>query len=237
MRLSARHPTVANTQPHQLNKRLHHYAPQVAQGGAVTVGQKKMMTPDTDTLGYEADELCLRIEILTRSIMDFWAGGGWAQGDAAALLDKSMLHWQASLAMSLSRWLNATSDGDLILAWTNLGALVEGQLKLFLCVYYHDYASDLEGIRRRGERINPDDSELEGLRQFFVKRIWDVGVNWSPYVELIQRHRNAVHAFQRRDIGTFDEWTDALRLHLSFVRDIGGGLPYPDEGFSGLRET
>jgi hypothetical protein len=196
-----------------------------------------MIQPDTDTLGYDADELCRRIASLTRCIMDFWSGGGWAQGEAATLLDRSMLHWQASLAESLSRWPNTNSDGDLILAWTNLGALVEGQMKLFLCVYYHDYAKDLEGMLRRGQRIDPDESQLEELRQFFVKRIWDVGVNWSEYVELIQQRRNAVHAFQRRDIGTIDEWTDALRLHLSFVRDVGGGLPYPDEQFSGLRET
>jgi hypothetical protein len=150
--------------------------------------------------------------------MDFWEGGGWAQGNAATLLDKSMLHWQTSLAYSLSRWVNATSDGDLILAWTNLGALVEGQLKLFLCVYYNDYANSVNGIRRRGQRIDPDGSQLEELRQFFVKRIWDVGTNWNPYVELVQQRRNAVHAFEQRDIGTFQEWTDALRLHLSFVR-------------------
>lgn len=195
------------------------------------------MTADNDTLDYDARELCSRISILTRSIMDFWAGGGWSQGDAAVLLDKSMLNWQTSLASSLSRWANATSDGDLILAWTNLGALVEGQLKLFLCVYYHDYKNDLKGIQRRKQRIDPDGSELEELRQFFVKRIWDVGMNWNPYVELVQRRRNAIHAFQNRDIGTFPAWTDALRLHLSFVRDVGGGLPYPDEQFSGLREV
>lgn len=194
------------------------------------------MTPDADTLSYDADELCSRIARLTKSIMDFWQNGGWAQGDAARLLDSSMLQWQTSLAMSLTRWVNATSDGDLILAWTNLGALVEGQLKLFLCVYYHDYAKDVEGIRKRGQRIDPDGSEMEGLRQFCVKRIWDVGVNWNPYVELVQQRRNAVHAFRKRDIGTFQEWTDALRLHLSFVRDIGGGLPCPDEQFNGLRE-
>jgi len=194
------------------------------------------MTPDEDTLRYDAAVLCRRIAGLTRCIMDFWERGGWAQGNAASLLDKSMLHWQTSLAMSLSRWVNATSDGDLILAWTNLGALVEGQLKLFLCVYYNDYANDVDGIQRRGQRIDPDGSQLEELRKFFVKRIWDVGTNWNPYVELVQKRRNAVHAFQQRDIGTFQEWTDALRLHLSFVRDVGGGLPYPDEQFSGLRE-
>lgn len=196
-----------------------------------------MIPPHEDTLDYDADELCRRIATLTRSIMDFWSDGGWAQGTAAALLDKSMLQWQASLAESLSRWPNTGSDGDLILAWTNLGALVEGQLKLFLCVYYEDYEKDVKGIRRRGQRIDPDGSQLEELRQFFVARIWDVGVNWNPYVELIQQRRNAVHAFKRRDIGSLAEWINALRLHLTFVRDVGGGLPYPDEYFSGLRET
>lgn len=196
-----------------------------------------MIQPDTDTLDYDADELCRRIASLTRCIMDFWSGSSWAQGEAATLLDRSMLHWQASLAESLSRWVNMNSDGDLILAWTNLGALVEGQMKLFLCVYYHNYANDLDGILRRGRRINPDESQLEELRQFLVKRVWYVGVNWSEYVELVRERRNAVHAFKRRDIGTLDEWTHALRLHLSFVRDVGGGLPYPDEQFSGLRET
>jgi hypothetical protein len=217
---------------------MHHLA---ARSDAATelgsFSQEMMMTPDADTLDHDADELCRRIAILTQSIMDFWTGGGWAQGEASALLDRSMLHWKTSLAVSLSRWPHATSDGDLILAWTNLGTLVEGQLKLFLCVYCHDYASNLEGIRRRGERIDPDASQLEELRQFFLKHIWDAATSWNSYVELVQRRRNAVHAFQRRDIGTFDEWADALRLHLSFVRDIGGGLPYPDEGFSGLRET
>jgi len=91
-------------------------------------------------------------------------------------------------------------------------------------------------MQRRGQRIAPDESQIEELRQFFVKRIWNVGTNWSPYVELVQRRRNAVHAFKQRDIGTFQEWTHALRLHLTFVRDIGGGLPYPDEQFGGLRE-
>ncbi|MCC5847263.1 MAG: hypothetical protein JJU29_04140 [Verrucomicrobia bacterium] len=188
-----------------------------------------MNHPNSDTLNFDPEELCQRIAALTRSMMDFWEDGGWAPGEAALLLDKSMLHWQSSLAESLTRWMNATSEGDLILAWANLGALIEGQLKLFLCVYYHDYTNDLEGIRRRGKRIDPDGSQLEELRQFFVKRIWDVGTNWNPYVQLVQQRRNAVHAFQHRELGTHTEWMDALRLHLSFIRDLNGSLPYPDE--------
>ena len=103
-------------------------------------------------------------------------------------------------------------------------------------MYYHDYKNDLDGIQRHKKRIDPDGSRLDELRKFFVKRIWDEGRNWDSYVELVQHRRNAVHAFQNRDIGTFSAWTYALRMHLSFVRDIGGGLPYPDEQFSSLRE-
>ena len=200
--------------------------------------QRARMKPDTDTLNYTPEELCSRIASLTSSIMDFWKySGGWAPARAADLLDKSMLEWQSSLASSLARWVGAESPGDLILAWANLGALVEGQLKLFLCVHYNDYSSDVDAIWKGGKLADPDGCRLEDLRVFFVKRIWDVGTNWSPYVLLVQQRRNAIHAYQSRDIGTFVEWQETLRLHLSFVRDVGGGLPYPDEYFSGLREV
>lgn len=194
------------------------------------------MIPDSDTLKYSPEELCSRIAILTRCIMDFWSDGGWASQEATKLLDVSMLRWQISLAKCLARWIDATSEGDLILAWTNLGALVEGQLKLFLCVYYDDYKRDVDAIRKNGLLVNPDECMLGRLRQFFVKRIWDVGTNWNPYVKMIQNHRNAIHAFRHEDIGTLQDWTEALRLHLSFVRDTGGNLPYPDDYFNGLRE-
>jgi hypothetical protein len=194
------------------------------------------MTPDPDTLSYTTDQLCKRIAVLTGSIMDFWSGsGGWAPDNAAALLDKSMLRWQVSLTQSLSHWGDTGSEGDLILAWANLGALVEGQLKLFLCVYYNDYKAGIDGIRRRSKLVDPDECSFQELRQFFIKRIWVVGINWNPYVEFVQQRRNAVHAFKHREIGSFTEWSDALRLHLSFVRDIGGRLPYPD-GYNVARE-
>lgn len=189
------------------------------------------MDPDSDTLSFDAETLCRKISNLTRTLMAFWEGGGWAPGVAAEMLDKSMLQWQSSLAASLVHWTKSTSDGDLILAWTNLGALVEGLLMLFLCVFYNDYERDIDGIIRRHKRIDPDESHLGELRQFFVRRIWSPQNSWNPYVEMIQQRRNAVHAFKKREIGTFEEWTDALRLHLSFLREIANGLPYPDEGY------
>ena len=178
-----------------------------------------------------ADQLCVRIETLTTRMMDFWkSGNGWAPVEATGLLSKSKLEWQASLSSSLHRWVSASSDGDLILAWANLGALVEGQLMLFLSVYYNDYLVDAEAIRKEGRFIGPNSSALtlEPLRQFFVKRIWTVGSDWDSYIRRIQRRRNAIHAFRTRDIGTFEDWKNELPIHLSFVRDINSRFSYPD---------
>jgi hypothetical protein len=189
------------------------------------------MTPNRDIIGFSHEELCDRIEKLTTRMMDFWKSAhGWAPIEAAGLLSKSKLEWQAFLSSSLRMWLCSSSDGDLILAWTNIGALVEGQLKLFLSVWYNDYSADSYAIKdQRGRLQDPDVFTIEPLRQFFVKRIWTVGSDWNPYVQLIQQRRNAIHAFKARDIGSFDEWKEELRRHLSFVRDINGSLPYPDD--------
>ncbi|MFH1951587.1 MAG: hypothetical protein ABIL06_08215 [Pseudomonadota bacterium] len=189
------------------------------------------MTPDADTVRLSHEILCTRIETLTTAMMGFWKSAhGWAPIEAAGLLSKSMLGWQASLSSTLRKWLHSSSNGDLILAWANLGALVEGQFKLFLSVWYNDYAADADAIRdRKGNLLDPDGCTLEPLRQFFVKRIWTVGDDWNPYVQHIQQRRNAIHAFNAREIGTFDEWKRDLRYHLSFVRDINGRLPYPDD--------
>jgi len=173
--------------------------------------------------------LC-QIERLTKGMMEFWSNSdGWAPQEAADLLNRSMLHWQVSLVQSLRRWCDAESEGDLILAWANLGALVEGQMRLFLSAYYRTYVDDIEVIRRRGEVVDPDECRLEDLRQFFINRIWIRRRNFNDYVQLVQQRRNAIHAFRRRDIGSFDEWKLLPPTHLEFVHDINDRLPYPDD--------
>ena len=68
--------------------------------------------------GLSYDEIAVEIEKLTHQQVHFWRdAGGWAPPSAAALLDRSMLNWQASLATSLKQWVGRESDGDLILAW------------------------------------------------------------------------------------------------------------------------
>lgn len=165
----------------------------------------------------------------------FWTKSeGWAPIEAAQLLSKSRLDWQISLTKSLKIWLieppSEEKDGRLIMAWSNLGSLVEGTMKLFLSVWYTSYKNDVDAIKKKGDLIDPDSLQLEQMRQYFRKSIWRKGDDdWDAWILKIQQRRNAVHAFKNRDIGTFDEFYGDLERYLKFLHYINNRLPYPDD--------
>jgi len=177
------------------------------------------------------DTTMQRTATLIRGMMDFWKNAhDWAPFDAAALLNKSMLEWQSSLADCLQIWKHSLSDGELILAWANIGSLVEGQLKLFLSIYYEEYAADFEAIKNKhGNLIDPDTVSLESLRVFFKKKIWEPSESWDEWIRLIQQRRNAIHAYEYKEIGTTEELHSSFRRLLEFVLMMNRRLPYPDE--------
>ena len=81
------------------------------------------------------EEVVNRIVTLNDGLRQFWRqADGWAPIEAAQLLSKSRLDWQVSLSICLKLWLAKShpddESGRLILAWTNLGSLVEGTMKL-----------------------------------------------------------------------------------------------------------
>ncbi len=179
-----------------------------------------------------------RIEKLNRHLAEFWkAAHGWAPLEAAGLLGKARLDWQVSLSSSLRLWLrdppNAISDGELILAWTYLGALIEGTLKLFLSVYYNDFRDDVEHLKAAGAfdhkkqaSKSPDGLTLEPLRKYVQARGL-IGATGDKLVKLVQERRNAIHAFKDRPIGTGEEFWGAVRSYLVILADVNDRLPYP----------
>ena len=183
-------------------------------------------------------EIIGRIESLNREIARFWrAAHGWAPIEAAGLLSKARLDWQVSLSSSLRHWLrkppDTLSDGDLILAWANLGALIEGTLKLFLSVYYNDFRADVENLKAAGAfdhkaqaSKSPDGLTLEPLRKYVAARDL-IGASGDALVKLVQERRNAIHAFKDRPIGDGIEFWRAVRDYLDMLSDIDGRLPYP----------
>lgn len=92
------------------------------------------------------------IRLRNWAIAEFWSNAhGWAPPDASELLERSRLDLQVELSETLHLWVSDDSaagpmrDGHLILAWSNLGALVEGTLKWFLSVFLDDYRASILG--------------------------------------------------------------------------------------------
>lgn len=170
---------------------------------------------------------------LNEEIRSFWSNAhGWAPKDAADLLAKSRLDRQVSLSYCLRLWLDAPSgddlEGRLILAWVNLGSLIEGTMKFFLSVHERDYSKTPVTRGREQKPRDIDVLELEELKQFFMKNIWeDSQKKWDVWLAKIQQRRNAIHAYKDRDIGKFDEFFENLKEYLDFIEDIEAQVPYP----------
>lgn len=171
-------------------------------------------------------------------LAEFWSkkAYGWASESSVELISKSRLDNQVSLSLTLRIWLEnekwdtKSENGRLILAWANLGALVEGTLKLFLSAYYEDYRIDSHAHRnnKNNKLQEPDTLTLEKLRVFFNKReLWSK--ECDEYVQNIQNKRNAIHSFQDKDIGNFGEFYKSLLEYLAMIDVFNLELPYPDE--------
>ena len=164
----------------------------------------------------------------------FWGNAvGWAPDEAEKILSRSRLDWLHALSESLYTWIEvyrATTDneGKLILAWTNLGALLEGGIKLFLSVHMIHYSeSDHRYLDKKGKLIEPDSLSLQRLKVFLQKENL-LDMKWYPFISLIQQRRNAIHAYQHREIGTWDEFYHSVQELLIFTKEIKNRLPYPD---------
>jgi hypothetical protein len=165
-------------------------------------------------------------------IRDFWSSAKcWAPLEAAEILTKSRLDWQVCLSKSLHIWnelpKDQIDDGKIILAWVNLGALVEGTMKLMLSVYYKDYKLDIEAIKRRNKLINPDGAQFNQLKIFYSKRIKHVYNSYKVFLDTVQHRRNAIHAFKNRKIGNMNEFRKYIRRYYNFLFEIDTCLPYP----------
>lgn len=158
----------------------------------------------------------------------FWGDSGWANIEAAELLSKSRLDWQVELSKTLLIWdfKEPPTSGELILAWVNLGVLVEGSLKLFLCVHYSDYLKSEYRIQNKNKNMPPDGLSLENLKCFFKKENI-LKEEWIDYINNIQNKRNAIHAFKDRTIGTKEEFENAVDKYLELMLLLKGSMPAP----------
>jgi len=195
---------------------------------------KKLFDNSCDIDSMKIADVINRIVNINSGIQKFWSSPkGWAPLKVANLLSKSRLDRQVLLSKTLSLYVNVDSkhlhDGYLILGWTNLGALVEGALKLFLSVYYEGYSFNVKKKIQTKKVKYPEGLRLDSLRMCFVDGIWDD--DFDKIIKLIQRRRNAIHSFQDKNIGDFDEFSDYVRKYLKLLRYFNFRMPYPDDVF------
>lgn len=170
------------------------------------------------------DDICK----LTRKTMTEWENAfGYAPYSAACKIDEAMLTWIIQLTDCLKIWTGkgaTMTDGELILAKTNLGALIENWLKFFYCVYYEDYLRN-PLTKNNGYIVEPNNMRFEQLKIFSRGRLWEQGHSWDIWVEKMQQHRNAIHAFNFRDIGTSIDFLKNVDEFYSFIELIDKRLP------------
>ena len=175
------------------------------------------------------------IVAVNENICRFWTreSCGWAGRNAAELLEASRMDRLVSLSHSLRLWTQPCSDEDkegrLILAWANLGILVEGTMNWFLCVWEGSY-SQTPMQTKRGIDLEPNRLRFEELCRFFREHVWVAAqvVEWDSWLTMVRERRNAVHAFNHREIGDWDEFLQAVIRYHDFVTDLHSQVPYPD---------
>ena len=152
---------------------------------------------------------------------------GIAPDSVADKMDDALLRWMVELTETLSIWIergNCLTDGELILARTNMGALVESWLKFFYCAFYEDYMKNPK--IERGKIIEPNKLSFEQLKEFSVGILWkDKSDSMYKWVDKIQHYRNAIHAFNYRDIGTAIEFINDMDIFYDYVEMILKKIP------------
>lgn len=168
------------------------------------------------------------LRINTKNTTLLWKNiHGIATEATAQKLDIAMLDWMTSLTDALQIWIDkglAMTEGELILARTNLGALVESWLKLFYCVFYEDYLRN--PLKYKNKVVEPETMSFENLKNFSVGKLWD-DQNDPEYlwVDKVQHQRNAIHSFKWREIGTTVEFLDDISVFCDFVENILNHFP------------
>jgi len=157
----------------------------------------------------------------------------WAPDETAKKAETARLDWLIDLTNSLSIWedigLNMT-QGDIVLAYANLGALIEGWLKLFYCVHLSDYKASPMVIptKPKPRKVRFEDLTLAQLIDHGDNVLWDTKSDWGKWAHKIRRWRNCIHAFDANSIGSPQEYLDDVGRFGDFVNLIDNQIPYPE---------
>lgn len=173
--------------------------------------------------------MCIKkIKENTREILTQWKDVyGFAPDSAAKKLSDAKLEWIIELTDCLEIWTEKSiflTEGELLLARANIGAIVEGWLKFFYCVYYEDYKKQPRS-NRDGSMIEPNDLSFELLKQFSRGKLYELNDEWDIWITNVQQKRNAIHAFNDKEIGDAVTFIDDVEKLKEFIELIDTSIP------------
>jgi len=181
-------------------------------------------------------DVLTRVVTLNSELAAFWKNAkGWTPKKADRVLSGARLDWQIELSRTLRLWLRKPAPDEvhatLILGWTNLGALVEGSLKLYLAVWADAYARSPHAIpKQRGKPSTKAVSHLMAGELLDFMKAMGLLKPWHDWLTDVLARRNAIHSFRERALGDRTEFQQYVRAYLDLLRTINDHLPYPEGG-------
>ncbi|TPG68243.1 hypothetical protein EEL32_08390 [Brevibacillus laterosporus] len=138
----------------------------------------------------------------------------------AHLVTVDTLLCQISLSKSLRRWIDmqSTEPGDLLLAWTNIGLLVEGTMKWFLSIFHEEFQQEWDHQVEKFEDHYSQESFLYIMRQFFHQRIWFGNGDFDRWVMHVNECRFNGLGEQQQLQSRMERFEEAIRVYLHFLR-------------------
>lgn len=161
---------------------------------------------------------------------------GYAPDKVANILDSAMLEWQIELTDALEIWIDKglnMTNGELILARVNLGAVVESWLRFFYTIYREEY--DKDPVKRKNKNLSPENTlTFDDMVNYSTGILWDDETSEDyRWLNSIRNKRNAIHAFMYRDIGTPTDFLNDIVYMCHFVELLCDRFP-PIEEFDAI---
>ncbi len=167
---------------------------------------------------------------MTEDIVSFWSRDviimDWATDEVADELSKISFTKVIAIVHSLDLFIekDLLTDGELLLAWTQLGSIAEWYLKFFLCISTADYLKNPKYWPNKIDIINPHELKFEYAKQVFrAEGILDKEL--INTIEVIQYNRNAIHLTSSREVAGEDEYRSAIHGFIKIVKEIYIRLP------------
>ncbi len=163
---------------------------------------------------------------------------GWAPDETIRILKSVNFERILSLMESLNYYQSKDylSDGELLIAVTIIGSLVEFWIKFFYTIYIQDYFNSVKEDSRffdcKKKKIKlPDKIKFETLKQFSRENLLKNNEKFEEWINRIQFKRNAIHTFVYREIGGTEELEYDLEMLSLLIEKIYYRLPdIPSEG-------